>query len=367
MTHGGPQSRQSNNFDLLRLAFSAMVIVAHSPEIKDANRSREMLTSLFGTLTLGEAAVIGFFVISGFLVVQSYERSRSVREYLLKRVLRIYPAFLVASFICFVVVGPLAGGPLPRLFSTETADAVFNAIMLQPTRAPGAFPGSIFYTHVNISMWTIAYEFRCYLLVIAIGAAGLFRRRAVMLWLTAAFFAISLAPITAEIPRGWVFVTGGWESADFFAAFFTGALFYLFRDRIAYRPVFVALAALALLGLMFVPFLARTAATVLGAYILFWFALRVRSSFLDRITPREDISYGLYLYGWPVQILVIYSFPNISPWAVTVAALPLAASLGWLSWRFIEGPSLALKPSEGGAGRGGSIAALRAQKAQLRP
>src|SRR3982074_3309146 len=89
-------TRQANNFGFLRLLFATLVILAHSPELVDGNRSREILTRIFGTMPLGEVAVDGFFLISGYLILQSLVNSKSYFEYLSKRVLRIYPGYIVA-------------------------------------------------------------------------------------------------------------------------------------------------------------------------------------------------------------------------------------------------------------------------------
>jgi peptidoglycan/LPS O-acetylase OafA/YrhL len=101
-----------NAFGFLRLAFASLVIAAHVPEVVDGNARRELLTRIFGSMSFGELAVEGFFIISGFLIASSYLNSSSIRSYLVKRVGRIYPAFLVASMLCILVVAPLGGADL---------------------------------------------------------------------------------------------------------------------------------------------------------------------------------------------------------------------------------------------------------------
>ena len=92
---------KNNNFGFLRLFLAILVIVSHSPEAIDGNRNRELLTNIFGTLSFGEFAVNGFFLISGYLIHKSYENSSSLKSYFYKRVLRIYPAFIVAHIFKF--------------------------------------------------------------------------------------------------------------------------------------------------------------------------------------------------------------------------------------------------------------------------
>jgi peptidoglycan/LPS O-acetylase OafA/YrhL len=100
---------RENNFNFMRLVFALLVILGHSPELVDGNQSREVLMRIFGTMTCGGFAVDGFFLLSGYLIMQSWERQPDGWKFLKKRLLRIYPGFIVASLICAFVVGPLAG------------------------------------------------------------------------------------------------------------------------------------------------------------------------------------------------------------------------------------------------------------------
>ncbi len=133
--------------------------------------------------------------------------------------------------------------------------------------------------------------------------------------------------------------------------FCCGGAFRLFADRIAYTRRGATRAALLLLPLMFSRPLAEPAFAILGGYLIFWFAFAVRPTALSRATAQVDPSYGLYLYAWPVQNLLVARIPGISPWTVAALALAAAIPLGLLSWYLIERPMLRFRPGPGGARR----------------
>ena len=152
---------KNNNFGFLRLLFAILVIVSHSAEAIDGNRSREILTNIFGTLSFGEFAVDGFFLISGYLIHKSYENSSSLKSYFYKRVLRIYAGFIGAHILFIFCVIPLVLN-FNFLFNLESkywAESAIRILLLDaPHPVDGIFDNNP-YQATNISMWTIKYEF----------------------------------------------------------------------------------------------------------------------------------------------------------------------------------------------------------------
>jgi peptidoglycan/LPS O-acetylase OafA/YrhL len=335
---------RGNNFGLLRLAFALFVIVSHSSELIDGDRSREPLTRLFGTISLGDFGVDGFFLVSGYLITQSCETSRTVWSYIWKRVLRIYPGFIVASIVCLIFVAPFSGVDLIELPGGEWVKSLFRLILLFPPVLPGAFSGQP-HPYLNGSMWTIAYEFRCYFLIAILGLLGFFRRRSLFLTISAATLVLAaLLPIDF-IPSGILYDLFGTlhESLRFTALFLFGAVFYLYRDKIGY-PTFAAMIAAALLiASLFDARAAALAVPTLGGFLIFWFAFLPNTPRLNAINRSTDISYGTYLYAWPVQMLLVKFIPNISPMCVLLAATFFSIVLAFLSWFLVEKPFLSLK------------------------
>lgn len=342
----GRAQRKINNFGSLRLIFASLVIVSHSPELIDGDRSREILTQIFGTLSFGQIAVDGFFLVSGYLIIQSYQNSKSVGDYLIKRIFRIYPGFIVAFIISTLVVGVMAGGDIRQI---SPPWEIAKLILLGLPKVPGAFSG-LPHPELNGSLWTIAYEFRCYLLVILFGKLASSRHRAgyaVVLIILAGLYAEHES--VANVHFGEAVLGNMVGSIRFAFIFFVGGAFYVWRDRIELTNRGAILSALALSALMFSPRMAEPAFALFGGYLIFWYTFKCRTNAISHTVDHIDPSYGLYLYAWPIQNLMIFHYPGISPWAVSAITLPLALFFGVSSWFLIEKPALGFKRYFAGA------------------
>ncbi|CAH2598861.1 Acyltransferase [Rhodovastum atsumiense] len=345
MNRSAVSGRSQNKFGFLRVLFAILVILSHSPELLDGNRSREILTRLFGTISIGELAVDGFFLISGYLITASWETSRTTGQYLLKRVLRIYPGFIVAFLISLLVVGPLAGGDLASLLGRPGLRQFARMLLLGEPQLQGAFV-DLPYPALNGSMWTVIYEFRFYLATMALGILGIIRHRHVYLGMTLLLMVIWVAVphLRIGLPGAVEMVAGEvHHSIRLFALFCCGGLFYLFRDKILYDGRLAGLAAVTTCCLLFSSRLAEPGLAVFGGYVLFWVSFHARPNLLSGIDNRIDLSYGLYLYAWPVQNLLIAQTHDISPWVLFAISSALAALLGTASWVLVENPFLRLK------------------------
>lgn len=341
--------RPANGIGALRLLFASLVIVAHSPEMLDGGQRREPLNMLFHTMSSGALAVDAFFLISGYLIAASFVSSASVGAYFTKRILRIYPAFLVCSLVCVLVVAPLAGASLSGLGPGAWARMGYRMLTLKAPEVAGAFSGQP-YPALNGSAWTISYEFRCYILAALFGLAGFYRRPAVFVALTAALVIASLAMSWPGAPAiavpGWFEAAFGdpTQTARLLSAFMVGTCFWLYRKTLPLRGRYAAVAAPLLIGLMFSPQFAETALILLGGYILFWTAFRVRWRPLLTINAKDDISYGVYLYAWPIGALLIWYWRTIPVSLLGLLTFLGAAALGAVSWFAIERPATRWKP-----------------------
>lgn len=329
--------RFSNRFDAIRLVLASLVILSHTPELMDGNRHRELLTSLFHTISFGDLGVDGFFVISGYLIVQSWVHAPQLLPFLQKRVLRIYPAFIVASLLCLLVFAPLAGNA-SYWHDLHLVLALKNLLRLQPPVVPPIFAAN--HSHViNGAMWTIYYEFECYLMVAILGVLSGSRLKSV--WTGCAFVFVAyyfffphLLPLLA---RHVQYIPALFLERRFPALYGIGGLLYLWRDKLPRSPVAYAIAGLALFSGMYSNQLVEMTFAVFGGFLLTTWAQKPASG-----AGLPDVSYGTYLYGWPV-IQFVLSWGISSLWVATPLSLLLSLVLGWFSWELVEKPCLRAK------------------------
>lgn len=352
-------SDRDNHFNFLRLLLAGLVLLSHAPELTDGARRREPLTRVFGTISCGELAVAGFFLLSGFLVVQSWQRRPTLTDFLRSRILRIYPGFVAAALLSVLVVGALgAARPGPYFARIEPGTLLQDLALLRSPGTPPTFQGQP-QPFVNGNLWTISYEFACYLCAALLGICGLIKRRGAFLAFALLVAGLWLLPLAGHGLA--VFSLGHLNRACFqnvclvlllqrenaaflhlLLFFCVGGCFALFRDRLRFSPRWAWAAGGALAPCLFSVVGSQLALVTLGAYAFFAFAF-AHIPTLDRFKRSADISYGVYLYGWPTQKLILWFLPGMSPWALCALSAVVSAAAGWASWRWVERPCLRLK------------------------
>jgi peptidoglycan/LPS O-acetylase OafA/YrhL len=195
---------------------------------------------------------------------------------------------------------------------------------------PGVF-GDHANPAVNGSLWTLKFEVACY--AVSLLYARLGRGRLPLLiagWLTSLVLSHSLT----DGETGAMFYIE--RFAFLFRFYGAGMLLYAWRDRLPLRTD-LALAAFVLVCLSPLLRAFAEAAATLGAYALVVVAYRAPVWF-RAITRKGDISYGVYLYAFPIQQLVVpLSMKTAVPWLTNIAlALPLTLFAGTLSWLILE-------------------------------
>src|ERR1700722_2670887 len=152
-------SMKENNFDFLRLALAVLVIFSHSFPLGAGSEIHEPLRVLtHGEMTFGAFAVDLFFVMSGFLIAGSAERSGNMGSFLKKRVARIYPAFVVSAILMVLIVLPLSGGTFAEAhWPARLWDFTLQTFRLQAFHVEGAFAHNPYPSVLDGSVWSIQY------------------------------------------------------------------------------------------------------------------------------------------------------------------------------------------------------------------
>jgi peptidoglycan/LPS O-acetylase OafA/YrhL len=339
-----------NNFDFLRCAMAIVVILSHSWFVLSGVEEAGPWGGLSRFhMDAGDAALNVFFLISGFLVAHSWYHSRGLLDFVRRRALRIYPAFVAAMLVCAFVVAPVASdGTASTVSPRQLVRVAVQTVSLQQYGAPGMFTGQPAPGRVNASMWSIQYEWWCYMGLALAGALGLLRRVRLLTALWALLILLNwfeehyrFMPELGRLDR-FIGDPGAWTRLA--PLFLSGVLFHHWRTRIPHSGR-LAIAALAALAVSFVqPHLINLTVPIAGAYLVFYVAYERRLP-LQRFGRFGDFSYGLYLYAFPIQqLLVLWLRPALTPPVVFALATLLTLPCAVASWYLVERPFLRLKP-----------------------
>lgn len=348
---GLPVTSRQNSIGALRLILAGMVIYTHAYYL--GGFGAEWLDKWsHGTLTAGHLAVQCFFVLSGWLVAISWCRQPHLGRFLWHRLLRLIPAFwvclAVTVFVFTALVWHTTAGPRTPFFQLEPSAWGYvwrNLVQPRAQIAVGQFPtGGVWNGDWNGSLWTLFYEGACYLMVAGLGICSLLTR---WRWIGTTLIA-SLILLHCAVPLGWsavlsrLYDTPGKLLTLHFLAGATWAVWA--RDS---RPAHFSFSLIIGLTLLLVlswhyPIHPWVSPLLLSPVLL---AL-AHSGALAGLEHKVggDYSYGVYLYGYPVQQLLAHFQVHQFGLAVyLMAGLVLALACGLISWHLVEKPALALK------------------------
>lgn len=326
---------KENNFNPVRIYLSLSVLFFHVYEL-----SQKPALAFVNKVFNGGRAVDAFFIISGYLIIKSYQRSISNKEYFIKRIKRIYPAYLTIILLCALCGFLVSRYTIADYFSSADlykyilANLVFLNF-IHPT-LPGVFENNFFQV-VNGSLWSLKVEVGFYLLLPLI---VYFRSKIKFPVLYGLLFLLSTGYFFSMT---YLYHTTQKDIFLFLSRQIPGELFFFiigatvaeidhlpeFRKWVKWLgvPAFIAL---------FLP-LGIVAGAIVQALAIFFFAFIVPP--LRYPFKREDLSYGIYIYHFPViQVLVHYGWFNRSPFLGLAASLLITIVLAALSWIFIEKP-----------------------------
>lgn len=329
---------RDNNFQLIRLLAAAFVVLFHSFALT-GRWTQEPLWRIAPELNFGALGVRIFFVISGFLVTQSWLARHAVVPFVAARALRIYPALVAATLFTIALSGASSSLAWPGfLADPQTIDYGWRVALGWEIvyRLPGAFPANPFPHDVNGSLWTLPIELRLYVGLLAAGVVGLLARRA--LWLAAI---VGLVALFAIRPEWFPLAPNDRVVRELALLFGLGSLAYVWRDSL---PVSLVAAAggLALFALNPFGWTRGALSAPILAYVVLVAAYHPRLA-LPAFNRVGDYSYGLYVYSFPLQQTLMQRWPGLEPAGLFALSLPLGLAVAAVSWHALERPALALK------------------------
>lgn len=335
---------RDNAFDTIRLLAAAAVIFSHAFVQVDGREISEPLFRLTeGQITIGRSAVAAFFVVSGLLISMSFDRTNSLERFVSNRALRLFPGLWVCLILLIFLFGPLMTTASISEYATsrETIGFIGSFLFFPFSQSvEGVFDGFPGSDAINGSLWTLKYEVACYAFGALLISTGRFRITVVAVCWIGSMLGTRILGDPLEQSGATYYLSWMVWLFRFYGA---GMLFYLLRDRIPLsKPIAMACLAAAL-GSAFTPYFTECLATF-GAYALIASAFLATRWFKD-LTAKGDLSYGVYIYAFPVQqALVPFSLETPIPWITNfLIATPITFLLAWLSWHFVERPALNLK------------------------
>lgn len=355
----------SNALGLIRLVLAATVIVDHAFPLGGFGAD-PFFALTRGQASLGTIAVAGFFAISGYLIAKS-GLSADVLQFMWRRILRIFPAYWLVLLFTAFIVGPLLwwlgeGRPLADYFTLGpqgpfyyfTANWTLNIgtygihdLLTETTPYGREIGGSAF----NGSLWTLIYEWHCYLIIAVLVAFAVLAKAK---WIVPAMTAFFLAMIVvSSIDNGAVVALVPWMSGTYTLllgfTFLVGSSIALyskvipFDDRIGILCGLVFLVTLRWGGF-------STVGTIAGAYFVLYLGARLPKQ-VHWIGAKNDYSYGVYIYGFLVQQVTAYL--GWYQWGYVpyvIIAMVISFALAWVSWHLVEKRAMAMK--DWGPGKG---------------
>lgn len=340
------RSYRSNSFDLLRLAAALMVVVGHAYPLAGLPSP---------TLAGNSIQALGvkiFFVISGFLIMGSWQRDPSVWRFALRRALRIVPGLVGVTVACAFGLGLfLTELPWRDYLVNARLWSYFSNLVLYPQYdLPAVFASNVYPIAVNGSLWSLPVEMAMYVVGPLVWAGGAVLLRSGHRGLVLGCLGLTLASVFAlrvyGMPPIVIYGTALPAFLDVAPYFLLGALYNASPLRRCLN-LWAAVAALVLLAVI-APHPVASEVLLYGVLPYGALSLGLHASVAGQwLADRGDISYGVYLYGFPVQQLVSHWMApaHLAPWTNITLALPLILLLAIASWWLIERPCLRFKPS----------------------
>ena len=335
--------KKNNNFDFLRFLFAVFVVISHSYPLSGGNESSQWIYQISnGQLVLARIGLDGFFIISGYFIFQSLQRSKTLFSYYKKRFLRLFPALFVVLLISTLLLPFVYEGVKPILENPQVFTYIpYNMSLynFQPV-IEGVFDDNPYHA-INGSLWTIRYEFSLY---IAISLLFFFRKNEIikkgLIFITFLCLMVLYNFFLTRYAGSSIFGMVGYEILDLGTFFVCGSLLAAINFEKLIKYWMLPLALLIVLLSINYDFYSTVKHIVLPIIVL---TLGFRSlPFFSTFGKIGDMSYGIYIYSFPIQQTLMFFF-NLNTDQLIIYSLLASIVFGYLSWHLIEKKALRYK------------------------
>lgn len=324
-----------SGFDYMRLCLALGVMAAHSVFL--TGQTEIYKTNAWTVLGVAVSMIVPmFFALSGFLVAGSLERSKTLLKFLGLRVLRIMPALSVEVFLSAIVLGSIF---TTLDLSDYYRDSLFvryffNLIGHIQYVLPGVFEQNPNHL-VNGQLWTVPYELVCYILLAIVALIGAYKNSRALTLVIVACYLFQIGN-TIIRPNHEFRGAGGTTIVTMFVC---GLFMYRFRARIPWSGLIALGCLIATLALNNFVLNGMRFAGLPLAYLTVYVGLLNPPR--NNALLSGDYSYGLYLYGYPIQQAIVDAAPNFRQWYWNLLlAVPAAFAVALCSWWLVERPCL---------------------------
>lgn len=344
-------NNRNNSLNLLRLFFATFVLIVHSFPIMSVNNNLPAVVNYILSL-----AVPCFFVVSGYLITASAIKN-DFKTFMKKRLARIYPAYFVCIFLTVVLFAPLAffisfgyfdisdylnQNPSPIVF------LLYNLPLWLLKTNIGNILSIIPFNNWNGSVWTLIFEFCCYiaifLIIYALTKFNIKKENFIKIIFSGYLLLILISFFYPENDIPLIGLNYIIYAVFLFSIFLGGAIVYLIKDKLvfSYKFFFLSLTFCVTVMAILPDYWAIEICAIPLTYIILFISLALKS---PKFIQENDISYGVYIYGWPIQC-VIACFLTVNKiiidiWLYIVICFIITACFALISWFLLERPILA--------------------------
>ena len=306
-----------NNLNFIRFVAALMVIVSHCYAVVLGGDAGSYLLKFTGDrLSPGGVSVGVFFLFGGFLIARSCEHYPEAKKFFSARILRLFPELLFVVILTAFVFGPMLStlSPVEYFTNPQTYKYLLNGVLIMVHQLPGVFTNNPSGDVVNAALWTLPVEFICYILCFISYKLTKFDKKKFLLlsipvFALAAVYYVKFSPLQLSVVRAVLL-------------FFLGVLIWVLRDHITISPV-LGLATIVLWFVMVFRGIDNLAMLTVFPVACFCLAYGMGNHF-SKFGTKFELSYGIYLWAFPIQQALAQYFPAWNPYVNALVAALLA-------------------------------------------